>query len=60
MQDYSGHLTSKLPDVGTTIFTVISREAQACGAGESFQVPGNTSFDIEVTGAPYHYVCHFG
>lgn len=32
MQDYSGHLTSKLPDVGTTIFTVISREAQACGA----------------------------
>lgn len=32
MQDYSGHLTSKLPDVGTTIFTVISREAQVCGA----------------------------
>jgi methionine aminotransferase len=32
MQDFPGHLTSKLPDVGTTIFTVITREAQACGA----------------------------
>ncbi|MDP3289591.1 MAG: hypothetical protein Q8M64_14910, partial [Methyloversatilis sp.] len=32
MQDFPGHLTSKLPDVGTTIFTIISREAQACGA----------------------------
>ncbi len=32
----------------------------ACGAGESFQVPGNSSFDIEVIGEPYHYVCHFG
>lgn len=32
MQDFPGHLTSKLPDVGTTIFTVISREAQVCGA----------------------------
>ena len=29
-------------------------------AGESFTVPGNTSFDIEVAGEPYHYVCHFG
>jgi uncharacterized protein YaiE (UPF0345 family) len=29
------------------------------GAGESFNVPGNSSFDIEVTGEPYHYVCHF-
>ncbi|MBP9712429.1 MAG: pyrimidine/purine nucleoside phosphorylase [Sterolibacterium sp.] len=28
------------------------------GAGQSFSVPGNSSFDIEVT-APYHYVCHF-
>lgn len=32
MQDYSGRVPSKLPDVGTTIFTVISREAAACGA----------------------------
>lgn len=30
------------------------------GAGESYNVPGNSSFDIEVTGEPYHYVCHFG
>ncbi|NJD34719.1 MAG: pyrimidine/purine nucleoside phosphorylase [Betaproteobacteria bacterium] len=30
-----------------------------CGAGESFKVPGNSSFDIEVSGEPYHYVCHF-
>ena len=29
------------------------------GAGESFSVPGNTSFDIRVTEA-YHYICHFG
>jgi hypothetical protein len=31
----------------------------AYGAGQSFSVPGNSSFDIEVTGEPYHYVCHF-
>ncbi len=30
------------------------------GAGQSFKVPGNSSFDIEVAGEPYHYVCHFG
>ncbi len=29
-------------------------------AGESFGIPANSSFDIEVTGEPYHYVCHFG
>lgn len=34
-------------------------EWKTYGAGESFQVPGNASFDIEVT-EPYHYVCHFG
>jgi len=33
---------------------------QACATGESFSVPGNASFDIEVSGEPYHYVCHFG
>ncbi|KQV78800.1 pyrimidine/purine nucleoside phosphorylase [Rhizobacter sp. Root1221] len=27
--------------------------------GQSFNVPGNSSFDIEVTAA-VHYVCHFG
>lgn len=30
------------------------------GAGDSFSVPGNSSFEIEVSGEPYHYVCHFG
>jgi purine/pyrimidine-nucleoside phosphorylase len=32
---------------------------QSCGAGQKFEVPGNSSFDIEVSGEPYHYVCHF-
>ncbi|HJV25678.1 MAG TPA: pyrimidine/purine nucleoside phosphorylase [Aromatoleum sp.] len=35
-------------------------EWKTWGAGQSFNVPGNSSFDIEVTGEPYHYVCHFG
>lgn len=35
-------------------------EWKSWGAGQSFNVPGNSSFDIEVTGEPYHYVCHFG
>ena len=30
------------------------------GAGESFDVAGNASFDIRVSEAPYHYICHFG
>ena len=28
-------------------------------AGQSFNVPAHSSFDIEVT-KPLHYVCHFG
>ncbi|MDQ7988012.1 MAG: pyrimidine/purine nucleoside phosphorylase [Candidatus Dactylopiibacterium sp.] len=28
------------------------------GEGQSFSVPGNSSFDIEVS-EPYHYICHF-
>jgi uncharacterized protein YaiE (UPF0345 family) len=28
--------------------------------GEQFSIPGNTSFDIRVSGEPYHYICHFG
>jgi uncharacterized protein YaiE (UPF0345 family) len=35
------------------------REWTAYGAEQSFKVPGNSSFDIEVSGEPYHYVCHF-
>lgn len=34
-------------------------EWKSYGAGESFSVPGSSSFDIEVS-EPYHYVCHFG
>ncbi|QBK06149.1 pyrimidine/purine nucleoside phosphorylase [Hylemonella gracilis] len=30
------------------------------GAGEKFSVPGNTTFEIRVSGEPYHYICHFG
>ena len=29
------------------------------GPGESFSIPGNSSFEIRVT-EPYHYICHFG
>ena len=35
-------------------------EWKTYGAGESFDVPANSSFDIEVVGEPYHYICHFG
>src|SRR6218665_1480363 len=28
-------------------------------AGEKFNVPGNSSFEIRVT-EPYQYICHFG
>jgi len=30
------------------------------GIGEKFSVPGNSSFQIRVTGEPYSYICHFG
>ncbi|MCE1240342.1 MAG: pyrimidine/purine nucleoside phosphorylase [Azonexaceae bacterium] len=32
---------------------------KAYGAGQSFNVPGNSSFEIACD-EPYHYVCHFG
>lgn len=35
-------------------------EWKTSAAGQSFNVPGDSSFDIEVTGEPYHYVCYFG
>ncbi|MBM3115280.1 pyrimidine/purine nucleoside phosphorylase [Jeongeupia naejangsanensis] len=34
-------------------------EARAYKGGESFDVPGDSSFEIEVT-ETLHYVCHFG
>lgn len=36
-------------------------EWQTYGEGQSFNVPGDSSFQIEVAeGGAYHYVCHFG
>lgn len=29
------------------------------GPGDTFSIPGNSSFDIRVS-EPYHYICHFG
>ena len=29
------------------------------GAGETFSIPGNSTFEIRVAEA-YHYICHFG
>jgi uncharacterized protein YaiE (UPF0345 family) len=37
-----------------------SNEWVASGAGEKFSVPGNSSFQIRVSGEPYSYICHFG
>ncbi|RTL53442.1 MAG: pyrimidine/purine nucleoside phosphorylase [Rhodocyclaceae bacterium] len=35
-------------------------EWKTSSAGDAFKVPGNSSFDIEVSGEPYHYVCYYG
>lgn len=34
-------------------------EWKTYSAGQSFDVPGNSSFEIACD-EPYHYVCHFG
>lgn len=34
-------------------------EWKSYGEGQRFSVPGNSSFEIEVVGEPYHYICHF-
>jgi uncharacterized protein YaiE (UPF0345 family) len=44
---------------GACRYRIKGEDWKTCGAGQSFTVPGNSSFDIEVTGEPYHYVCHF-
>ena len=36
-----------------------SDQWQKSGAGEKFSVPGNSSFEIRVTDAPYHYICSY-
>lgn len=36
-----------------------AQQWQEFGPGDSFSVPADSSFEIEVA-EPYHYVCHFG
>ncbi|MDD5365298.1 MAG: pyrimidine/purine nucleoside phosphorylase [Gallionellaceae bacterium] len=45
---------------GACRYRIKGEDWKSSQAGDSFTVPGNTSFDIEVAGEPYHYVCHFG
>ena len=35
-------------------------EWKVAGPGQSFSIPADSAFEIEVAGEPYHYVCHFG
>jgi uncharacterized protein YaiE (UPF0345 family) len=35
-------------------------EWKTYAAGQSFAVPADSSFDIEVSGEPFHYICHYG
>jgi uncharacterized protein YaiE (UPF0345 family) len=44
---------------GACRYRIKGEDWKGCGVGQSFTVPGNSSFDIEVSGEPYHYVCHF-
>ena len=53
------------PEVMETVagrcrYRIAGADWKDCGPGESFSVPAHTRFDIEVSGEPYHYVCHFG
>ena len=51
METVAGQATIKLAGAA---------EWQTYGPGQSFKVPGNSSFEIKVEGEPYHYICHFG
>jgi uncharacterized protein YaiE (UPF0345 family) len=44
---------------GACRYKIKGKDWKTCQAGEKFSVPGNSSFDIEVSGEPYHYICHF-
>lgn len=44
---------------GSCRYKLVGQDWKTCATGEQFSVPGNSAFDIEVTGEPYHYVCHF-
>ena len=37
-----------------------SADWQRYGAGDSFDIEANSSFEIRVSGEPYHYICHYG
>jgi hypothetical protein len=44
---------------GSCRYKLKGADWKTCKTGESFSVPGNSSFDIEITTEPYHYICHF-
>jgi purine/pyrimidine-nucleoside phosphorylase len=44
---------------GSCRYRLLGADWATAAAGQSFAVPANSSFDIEVSGEPYHYVCHF-
>ena len=44
---------------GSCRYRLLGQDWKDCGEGQRFEVPGQSSFDIEVVGQPYHYVCHF-
>ena len=53
-----------VPEVMETVsgacrYKIKGEDWKSCKTGDSFSVPGNTSFDIEITTEPYHYICHF-
>jgi uncharacterized protein YaiE (UPF0345 family) len=60
------HFNTAAPEVmelieGSCRIKLASSDAwQSYQGGQSFSVPGNSSFDIEVTTPALHYVCHFG
>jgi len=44
---------------GSCRYKIKGEDWKTSQPGQSFNVPGNSSFDIEVTNEPYHYICHF-
>jgi len=44
---------------GACRYRLDGQDWQSVSRGQSFTIPPDSTFDIEVTGEPYHYVCHF-
>lgn len=44
---------------GSCRYRLAGGDWQSVGAGESFEVPADSTFEIEVRDEPYHYVCHY-